>query len=312
MMKSLRLVALLATAALPSCVSDDHWDLPSSPFDSSDGDGNGNGDNPAGGDLHRAKALFDSGVFPTIQAKCSTNACHAETAVGATLTRFVAGDPARGWQVATNYAVVVGSNHAASTAPVLTLITPGTHKGVTYTSDEATQIAAWLDSEVEIRNAQPPAVPNPVIETLSEATERARTEFVACMTLADFQAANMATAWASTRALNNQECAHCHSTGDEGFIASPDSGGVFTALTTNPALLMMYFSVDLTAGAAPAKMIINQHSQRGVAQGEDPHREHPRYNPTSNQGMTALTQLYYATMARKAAGTCNPPASRTW
>ena len=69
-----------------------------------------------------------------------------------------------------------------------------------------------------------------------------------------------------------------------------------------------YFTVDLTMGAAAAKVIINRTSFTGVGTGQDPHREHPRFNPTDNQGMTALTQFYNATMARvnAAPSICDP------
>ena len=41
------------------------------PLQSPDGDGNDNGDNPAGSDLSAAKQLFDSNVYPVINAKCT-------------------------------------------------------------------------------------------------------------------------------------------------------------------------------------------------------------------------------------------------
>lgn len=34
---------------------------------------------------------------------------------------------------------------------------------------------------------------------------------------------------------------------------------------------------------------------------------HPRFDPTNNQGMTALKTFYDATVARKAANACDPP-----
>jgi hypothetical protein len=306
-MSSPRAAAVLSTVALMSCISD-HYDDGGrgDPLESPDGDGNDNGDNPAGGDLAPAKALFDTGVYPTLVMKCSTNACHSETATGPTLTRFVATDAARGWQVATNYAALIG-NHAASNAPVLTLVTPGAHKGITYTTDEAAKLTAWLASEIEIRNGQAP--PLALAESLSQATERARREFVACMTLTDFQTANMAQAWAGLYAQNNERCDKCHASGGDGFIATEEGDQLYTALTTTPAMLMQYFTVDLTTGASAAKMIVNQSSHAGVSLGGDPHREHPRFNSWNNQGVTAVTQFYNATMARKAAGTCDPPSA---
>jgi hypothetical protein len=35
--------------------------------------------------------------------------------------------------------------------------------------------------------------------------------------------------------------------------------------------------------------------------------DHPRFNPTTNAGMTALTEFYDLTVERQTAGTCDPP-----
>jgi hypothetical protein len=138
--------------------------------------------------------LFDTNVFPILNAKCSGAACHSETAQGATLTRFVATDAARGWTVATNYTALVG-NFTATNAPILTYVKPGTHQGVSYSTDDEAKITAWLNKEVELRNGQPGGTQPTGGETLSQASERVLNEFRGCMTLADFQAADMADAW---------------------------------------------------------------------------------------------------------------------
>ena len=281
------------------------------PLDSPDGDGNDNGDNPAGADLSAAKALYDTTVFPIMNAKCSGGACHAENATGATLTRFVALDAAKGWQTATNYTALVG-NFAASAAPILTKIKAGGvagHQGKTYTPDEETKITAWLNKEVELRNGQVAPPPNqpPGVETLSQATERVLSEFAGCMTKTDFDAANMAQAWGGMQAQNNQECDNCHANGAEGFVASRLSSQFWNIFSVKKYYFLQYMTVDLTQGAAAAKVVINTTSFRGVATAQDPHREHPTFNPTNNQGMNALNQFYNTTMAKKTAGTCGAP-----
>lgn len=302
------LLAALATVGLVGCVGGIDSGVPIEPADVATGDdGNDDGGNPAQSDLTAAKALFDSGVFPTIQAKCSTNACHAETATGTTLTRFVATDPALGWQIAVNYAALVG-NYAASAAPILTMIKPGTHKNVTYTTDEETKITAWLNKEVELRNGQPSQPTQPGVESLSQATERVLSKFAGCMQRTDFAATNMANAWGNMQAQNNQDCQTCHSTGGEGFIASQQETPFWTIVSTKKYYFLQYLTVDLTKGAAEAKVIINTTSMTGVGTGQDPHREHPRFNPTNNQGMTALTAFYNRTMTRVNAtpSVCDP------
>lgn len=293
---SRRLIALLAAFGC----TDDAFIY--TPDNYPDRDGNDNADNPAGGDLRRARQLFDTGVFPVLVAKCSGGACHAQSSSTALISRFVATDPDHAWSTATNFTAVVG-NHSASLAPVLTKITAAPHFGLAYTADETAAIVAWLDAEVEIRNGQLTVIPD--AETLSAAAERVQREFVACMRLEDFEAAKMAQAVANLVGLNNQACTTCHAAGEAGFVALGEAPELFAALTTSPSLLIQYLSVDLTGGAAAAKMIVNRSSVLGVATGQDPHRDHPRFNPTHNAGMTALTQLYNQTMARKAAGTCN-------
>lgn len=305
------LLATIAALGLVGCVggiSSEGGD----PLDSPDGDGNDNGDNPAGADLSAAKMLYDTNVHPIMVAKCTGGACHAETSTGATLTRFVATDAAKGWQTATNYTALVG-NYAASAAPVLTKVKAGGtlgHQGKTYTTDEETKITAWLNKEVELRNGQTPITPPPGgggPETLSAATERVLSEFAGCMTKTDFDAANMAQAWGGMQAQNNQECDNCHATGGEGFVASRLSSQFWNIFSNKKYYFLQYMTVDLTMGAAAAKVVINTTSFRGVATATDPHREHPTFNATNNQGMNALNSFYTTTMAKKTAGTCGAP-----
>ncbi|MBA3457700.1 MAG: hypothetical protein H0T42_31750 [Deltaproteobacteria bacterium] len=288
---------MLASIGLVGCVGGIESGGGADPLDSPDGDGNDNGDNPAGSDLSEAKALFDTGVFPTIAMKCSTNACHSESATGTTLTRFVANDAARGWQIAVGYTALVG-NFATSAAPILTMVKPGTHKSVTYTTDEETKITAWLDKELELRNGQPSQPVTTGVESLSQATERVLSKFAGCMQLTDFTATNMADAWGNLQAQGNQECKNCHNNGGEGFIASDNEPQFYGVVSTKKYYFLQYLTVDLTMGAAMAKVIINKTSFKGVAEGLDPHREHPRFNDEVNEGMTALQAFYDRTMAR--------------
>ena len=275
------------------------------PLQSPDGDGNDNGDNPAGADLSAAKQLFDTNVYPVINAKCTGGACHTENATGATVTRFVALDATKGWQTATNYAALVG-NYASSAAPILTKIKAG-HQARTYTTQEEANITAWLNKEVELRNGQVAPPPQSGAETLSQATERVLSEFAGCMTKTDFDAANMAQAWGGMQAQNNQECDNCHANGAEGFVASRLSTQFWNIFSVKKYYFLQYMTVDLTGGATAAKVVMNTTSFKGVGTAQDPHREHPTFNPTNNQGVQALTTFYNTTMAKKTAGTCGAP-----
>ena len=297
------LLAAIATVSLVGCVGGLEQGI--DPTQIGDGDGNENGDNPAGGDLTAAKQLFDTNVYAILTAKCSGGACHSETATGATLTRFVATDAAKGWQTATNYTALVG-NFTSTGAPILTMVKPGTHQGVTYTTDNEAKITAWLNKEVELRNGQTTPV-TPQGETLAQASDRVLNEFSGCMTLTDFQTANMAEAWGNMGAQNNQNCENCHATGGEGFIASRNETFMWNVFSQRKYFFLQYLTVDLLGGATAAKIIINESSFRGVATAQAPHQEHPTFNATNNQGMQALRQFYDLTMARKTAGTCGAP-----
>lgn len=259
------------------------------------------GPNPAGSDLTEAKRLFDANVFPTLTAKCSGGACHSETAQGSTLTRFVATDVTKGWETAINYTGLVGN--FTTSAPVLTRVEPG-HKGVTYTQDEKDKIVTWLAKEVELRNGQPNTPAQPGGETLSQAADRVMSAFAGCMTLANFQAANMATAWANLQS-NEGQCKRCHANGESMFIANENSSIGFTVISSKKMFWLQYFTVDLTGGAAAAKVVPNKVSFAGVYNRQVPHAAHPTFQYPNNNGVTALQKFYDTTIANLGTG-CLP------
>ena len=296
------LLALIASVSLVGCVGDvDSMGPGDEPVNDPQ-----TSNNPAGGDLAAAKKKFDDNVYPLINMKCSGGACHSQAGTGGSVTKFVATLATDGHKVATEYTALVG-NFTSSAAPVLTMIKGGNHKGATYSTADETKIVEWLDAEVTARNVNPNNPAPTGGETLSQATERVLSAFAGCMQFTDFQTANMANAWGNLTATNNQQCENCHATGGEGFIASRSSQFFYDVVSTKKYFFLQYFTVDLTQGAMAAKVVMNQASFLGVSQGQDPHREHPRFNATQNQGMTALTQFYNATMARVGqAGLCAP------
>lgn len=137
-------------------------------------------------------------------------------------------------------------------------------------------------------------------ETPAQASARVLDQFVQCMKFADFQTANM-VAWAGLPSTNNQQCRSCHVTGGHGFIATDQAQFMFDTIKTNKYMLLQFVTVDLQQGPANAKVIVNRESFRGVGLGLVPHAEHPRFNPETNAGMTALGRFYDLTQARIAA-----------
>ncbi len=296
------LLSLLLASTLVACVGgieEPPVNPVPNPLGTPDGDGNDNGDNPAGGDLTAAKQLFDSGVYSTLKAKCTGGACHNETGTGGSVTKFVADDPARGWQIATNYAALV-SFYVPTSAPVLTKIANG-HEGVEYLPTEVDAITAWLNKELELRNGQPNMPPGGG-ETLGAAGERVMQEFAGCLNIDDFLAVDFGLKWGN-KGSNEGQCEQCHTNGAFRFLANNDNQKMHRRLTKEKYEFLMYFTPDLTNGPAAAKMIVNRPAFYGVAEGLDPHREHPQFNANDDDiAIIALKDLYDRTQARIAGG----------
>jgi hypothetical protein len=270
------------------------------------GPGPGNGAGPDAGQTaaSTAKPLFDQNVYPIVKAKCA--GCHSSTGPSGNVTGFVSPDAATGYVTLTGYTAVVGN--FTTSAALLSKIAAG-HQGQSYTADEISKITAWLEKEASDRSGAPVtgADASPGSESPSAATERLLKQWSGCMSLTNFNTATMADAWGNMNTTNNQQCENCHVNGAEGFIASRVPEPFFNTISANKYYMLQYFTVDLTQGTANAKIIINTTSFDGVSKGQDPHREHPRFNSTTNQGMTALQSFYDLTMARLTAGTCDPP-----
>jgi hypothetical protein len=310
-MRSSFLAAFAAATLAAGCVGNLE---PTPPGGGSNNDNPGSPDAGTGTGTSNAKPLFDSDVYPVLEAKCKS--CHLDSAPVGNVTGFVAGTAANGYSTITGFTALVG-NFTSDSAGILGKIAAG-HNGIVYTADEQAKIAGWLNKEAELRNGIGPGTgsgsgtgtgsgSNPGNETPSQATTRLLKQWSGCMSQTNFDTANMPNAWGNLTATNNQECENCHVNGAEGFMASRQSTPFFNTISTNKYYMLQYFTVDLTQGTAAAKIIINTVSFDGVSKGQDPHREHPRFNSTDNNGMKALKTFYDTTMARLTAGQCDPP-----
>lgn len=182
------------------------------------------------------------------------------------------------------------------------LLLPLVFASCTTTDDGTIEVEPPPEEEPQLPEPMPHPDPN---ETPAQAAQRVMGQFKDCMKFADFQTANMANAWASLAATNNQQCRSCHVTGGNGFIATDQAQLMFDTIKTNQYYLLQFVVADLTAGPSYAKVIVNRESFRGVGLGKVPHAEHPRFNPDANAGMTALQRFYDLTMARIVAE-CSP------
>lgn len=244
--------------------------------------------------------LFNQRVAPVLQAQCSAAGCHGGT--GTSPLKFLPGEMSGYYDVVTSYDDRVVGYFDKTTAPMIKKINPGPHYTATYTAAELADIETWLDAELEARNTGEPL---PGAETTpGEMSKQLISEWSGCMDLTTWNANNVAEEWAN---LGSSEgpCIRCHVNGQASFIATDDSERMYEVLTTNKYYLLSYFSPNVT-DLANAKMEINYQAFERVANGEYPHTEHPGFD-LDNDAMIALELFYDATMARKAAGTCDPP-----
>ena len=142
-----------------------------------------------------------------------------------------------------------------------------------------------------------PAPPEPT--TPNEGPEAVLLRWQQCMTLADFQAANMAGAWTSVATTpTNQKCASCHAVASYGFVATSNAQQFFDVIKADKYLLQAFVDVAAVASQPGAwQVIVDEQTIPGAGSGDIP--EHPRFNPAV--GMTALRDFYQRTQARCAA-----------
>jgi mono/diheme cytochrome c family protein len=321
------LLATIASVSLIGCVGELDGGMTGGGGDDSTV---GPGTNPNPNPDSQARKKFEENVYPIIKstgvADCSS--CHNAAGPAGNVTGFVAPDLADAYATVTSYQTVVG-NFAPNAAGILTKIAAG-HQGRTYSQAQIDSITDWLNTEVSERATGGTGTGTGTgtsNETYSAATARVLNNWSACMSLTNFNTANMAQAWGQMQTNNGERCAACHSTGGYGFmatgIAETKAGGppgLFTTMATNQYYLVMYYSVDLsdttrdaTGKLMNAKMKLNEDSFKGVAQNIAPHVQHPSFNYTNSQGINALKTFYTSTAAAVAAGNCgttklDPPA----
>lgn len=291
------LFAVVVASGLVGCVGgiDDTMNPPPGPGSGSDPGTGGTGGSAA------AKTAFDANVYPIIHTKCA--ACHTSGSPVGNITGFVSSAAADGYTTATGYQALIGS--WTPDAPILSKIALG-HNGQTYSDTDKASITDWLAKELAARSGTDGTPPPAGTETATAATDRLLAEWSGCMTLANFQTANM-KAWGNMKA-DNSACKTCHINGEYGQVAMDVDAPFFNVIDTNRYYMAQYFTIDFSQGVSQAKIIVNQNSFTNVGKALPPHTEHPRFNLQGSTGLTALNKFYDLTMAAKTAGTCGPSA----
>ena len=161
-------------------------------------------------------------------------------------------------------------------------------------------------------------------ETYSAATARVINQWSACMSLTNFNTANMAQAWGNMQTNNGERCASCHSTGGYGFmatgIAETKAGGppgLFTTMATNQYYMVMYYSVDLsdttrdaTGKLMNAKMKVNEDSRSRVSLRTSPRTSSTRASTTRTTQASTLSRR--STRRRRQRWRLVTVARRSW
>jgi hypothetical protein len=130
-------------------------------------------------------------------------------------------------------------------------------------------------------------------------------EWSGCMSLANFTSASMASAWSQIPTTDGSgACTRCHVSASPSFPVSSNAETFFTMLSEHLAPMLLLFTVDLAS--RPGKVIVDTRIFEAAGSGMPPHALHPRFT-IAGAPMTALTSFYDATVARKAAGACDPP-----
>jgi hypothetical protein len=257
-----------------------------------------------GNPLLDAEVLFNDTVRPIMQAKCSATVCHGGTDVSP--LKFCPDVPAQYHVVITGYATQLTGYFDKAVAPIIHKVYPGPHPGVMYDAADIAKIEAWLDAEKAARQDpnNPNPNPNPTGPSPGEISEQLMTEWSGCMNLAEWNQLEVAQAWAA-KGSGEGPCIRCHINGQASFIATDESERMFNVLTTSRFFMSTFFVANVV-DLANAKMEVNRPEFERVGNNLYPHIEHPSFNVDGN-AMTKLVDFYNLTMARKAAGTCDPP-----
>ena len=282
-----------------------------------EGIGPGTNPNPKGSGSE-AQKLFETKVYPIIHkagAASDCSACHDARAPSGNATGFVAGNVDDAYATITSFQSVIGDLTPGAAGILSRMVATDVHvtmRGRSYTAEEKQAISDWLAKELEERAGVPPSGDS------GTTSARLLNQWTACMTLANWQSANMTTAWGNLQTDDGSTCRSCHATGGQGMMISNiettyagSVPGMWTVVSSKETYLVQYFSVDFTASTP--QIIVNELSFQGVATGTPPHVEHPRFDPVNNEGMAALRAFYDLTKADlgscMASGTkLNPPA----
>ncbi len=230
------------------------------------------------------EAIFTAQVAIAVNQACSPGgACHSTQAPA-----FIAAEQAAAYTTIKNYRDQLFLGYDPATSRLL-INGNGTHYNATFDQTAIDAIALWLAAEKQAVDAGGGEEPSPLAL------------WSGCMNLEDWQAAGVADAWAD-KGTGQGNCDACHNLGADGFMASNQDARVFNTITTSPAFMPSYFTLD----AAGTGVMINRPRFEAVANGTPPHQAHPRFN-VDGDAMNRLQNFYNTTLQRQANDQCEAP-----
>ncbi len=249
----------------------------------------GTAEPPPPGDLATARALFEANVAPVVTANCSSAGCHG----GGAAPPFGDLNPLNQYDKMISQRDLV---FAGNLAPDSRLIFQGTtgHQGApVFSTDDLDAISAWLALEKLEADAGGEVVVSPLAE------------FSGCMTLANFEASNMADEWANKNAQGQGDCDACHNLGADGFMASNQDARMFSYIsgeaTKSAQFMPSYFTLDATG----TSVVINRARLERVGSQLSPNENHGAFDLDPNEdAVLALETFFLATQNNPA---CGPP-----
>lgn len=242
------------------------------------------------GDLATARALFEANVAPVVTANCGSAGCHG----GAAQPIFGDANPLNQYDKMISQRDLVFAGYLADESRLIINGTSGHQGSPIFSQDNIDAIGAWLAQEK--------------LDAGDVVVASALAEFSGCMTLANFEASNMADEWADKNANGQGDCDACHNLGADGFFASNQDVRMFNYIsgeaTKSAQFMPSYFTLDATG----TNVIINRARLEGVGNQLSPHENHGSFNLDPNDNAVEALELFYnQTMALKAAGQCGPP-----
>jgi hypothetical protein len=241
------------------------------------------------GDLATARALFEANVAPVVTANCGSAGCHG----GAAAPPFGDANPLNQYDKMIGQKDLVFAGYLAEGSQLLANGTNGHQGAPIFSTDNVNAITAWLAQEKLDEEAGGVVVAS------------ALAVFSGCMTLANFEASNMADEWADKNANGQGDCDACHNLGGDGFFASNQDARMFSYIsgeaTKSAQFMPSYFTLDATG----TSVVINRARLEGVGNQLSPHENHGSFNLDANDdAVQALEQFYQATLNNP---NCGPP-----